>query len=157
RQFYTVAADFHMGLQAYDPTQQGSDPETSGAGGLARVSLNGAQQFDFGGSVDPGHKLTEKGLSLDDPDHDGHINELTQGDVDAVELFLLHTPQPAVRATESSEAGRAVLQQIGCTRCHVESWRIEARDERRGLPGDRRLFRLETRSRLLITGVSEIV
>jgi di-heme oxidoreductase (putative peroxidase)/EF hand domain-containing protein len=153
RQFYTVAADFHMGLQAYDPTQQGRDPGASGAGGLAKVSLNGAQQFDFGGSVDPGHKLTPKGLSLDDPDRDGHLNELTEGDVDAVEFFLVHTPQPAVRATESSEEGRAVLLQIGCTRCHVESWRLEARDDSR----DRRLFRLETRSRLLPTGVSEIV
>jgi hypothetical protein len=157
RQFYTVAADFHMGLQAYDPTQQGRDPEASGAGGLARVSLNGAQQFDFGGSVDPGQKLTPKGLSLDDPDHDGHFNELTEGDVDAVEFFLLHTPQPAVRATESSEEGRAVLLQTGCTRCHVENWRLEAKDDRRGLRGDLRLFRLETRSRLLPTGVSEIV
>jgi hypothetical protein len=157
RQFYTVAADFHMGLQAYDPTQQGPDPETRGMGGLAKVSLNGARQFDFGGSVDPGHKLTPKGLSLDDPDHDGHLNELTEGDVDAVEFFLLHTPPPAVRATATSEQGREVLQQVGCTRCHVESWRLEARDDRRGWPGDRRLFRLETRSRILPNGVSEIV
>jgi hypothetical protein len=77
--------------------------------------------------------------------------------VDAVEFFLLHTPQPAVRATDVSENGRPILVRVGCTRCHVENWDIEAKDEKRGLAGDRRLFRLETSSRLKTDGVSEIL
>ncbi|HXO42853.1 MAG TPA: di-heme oxidoredictase family protein [Thermoanaerobaculia bacterium] len=157
REFYTVAADFHMGLQAHDPTQQGSDPAASGFGGRAQVSLNGAQQYDFGGSVDPGHRLSRSGLSLDDPDHDGFINELTEGDVDAVEFYLLHAPPPATRATATSEGGREVLLRVGCAHCHVESWQLAARDERRGLAGDRRLFRLETRSRPGEDGLPELV
>ena len=38
-----------------------------------------------------------------------------------------------------------MLQETGCLRCHDESWQIEARDEARGLQGDRRLFELRTR------------
>jgi hypothetical protein len=155
REFYTVAADVHMGMQAFDPTQQGHDG-VHGAGGLAAVSLNGAQQFDFGGSVDLGIRRTPAGISLDDPDHDGVVNELSEGDVDAVEFYMLHAPAPAVRATAASEAGREVLTTAGCTRCHVENWQIEARDDRRGLRGDRRLFRLATRSRLDASGVPQI-
>ena len=154
REFFTVAADFHLGLQAFDPTQLGTAPAASGAGGLAALSLNGAQQFDFGGSPDPGRRRSPAGLSLDDPDQDGHLSELTEGDVDAIELYLLHTPPPAVRATARSEGGRLVLQRIGCTRCHVESWRLAPAGEIPGFAGDRRLFRLETRSQLDDQGVS---
>ncbi len=140
RGFYTGAADVHMGLQAFDPTQLPM------RGGLARVSLAGAQQFDFGGSPDLGRRRTESGLSRDDPDADGYPNELSEGDVDAVELAMLNAPTPAVLATPQSESGRSALLAVGCARCHVESWRIEARDAARGLSGDRRFFELQTRS-----------
>ena len=59
---------------------------------------------------------------------------------------MLHAPAPAVRGTPRTESGRRVLQETGCTRCHVEDWQIEARNEARGLQGDRRLFELRTRS-----------
>lgn len=157
REFYTVAADFHMGLQADDPTQRGEGQEAHGRGGKTRVSLNGSQQFDFGGDVDQGRTRTPTGVSLDDPDGDGHFSELTEGDVDAVEFYVLHTPPPAVRVAGRSEEGRQVLAQVGCTRCHVENWRIEARDEARGLSGDRRFFHLATSSRVKPDGVTEIV
>lgn len=155
REFFTVAADFHLGLQAYDPTQMVA-AGTHGIALLAGISLNGAQQYDFGGSPDPGRKLSPAGLSQDDPDQDGHLNELTEGDIDAIEFYLLHTPAPAVRATARSEQGRLVLQQTGCTRCHVESWRLAARDEIPGFAGDRRLFRLEIQSKLDEQGVSQL-
>jgi hypothetical protein len=157
REFYTVAADFHMGLQADDPTQRIEGKEARGAGGRARTSLNGAQQFDFGGAIDQGRRRTPTGISLDDPDGDGHVSELTEGDVDAIEFYILHTPAPAVRPSGRSEEGRLALQEIGCTRCHVESWRIEGRDDARGLKGDRRLFHLETSSRVNADGVTEVV
>lgn len=156
REFYTVASDFHMGLQAYDPTQQGADPALSGFGGLAKVSLNGAQQYDFGGSVDLGLRRTPTGVSLDDPDADGHPSELTEGDVDAAEFFLLHAPAPAVRAVNGTQAA-ATLRRIGCTRCHVENWQLPARDDARGFSGDRRLFRFETHARLASEGAPELV
>jgi Di-haem oxidoreductase, putative peroxidase len=143
REFYTTAADFHMGLQAHDPTQQGAVTRVSGFGGIAHVSLSGAQQYDFGGSVDLGAKQTPTGVSLDDPDGDGHPSELTEGDVDAVEFFLLHMPAPA-RMTGLSDPGAKLLRDIGCTRCHAESWQLEARDAVKGFTGDRRLFRFET-------------
>jgi CxxC motif-containing protein (DUF1111 family) len=123
RGIFALAADVHMGLQANDPTQQSSHGI-----GLAAVSLNGAQQFDFGEASN----------------RDGKVRKLTEGDLDAIEFYLLHAPAPAVRGTAASERGRAVLRATGCTRCHVEQWRIEARDVRRGFDGDRRLFHLET-------------
>lgn len=140
RGFYTGAADVHMGLQAFDPTQ------LPVRGGLAGRSLSGAQQYDLGGSPDLGHQRTPGGLSLDDPDGDHHPNELSEGDVDAVEFAMLHAPAPAVLATPMTESGRSVLLAVGCARCHVESWRLEAQDAARGVAGDRRFFDLETRS-----------
>ncbi|HRC85054.1 MAG TPA: di-heme oxidoredictase family protein, partial [Thermoanaerobaculia bacterium] len=151
RAFYTGAADVHMGLQAFDPSQLPT------AGGLARVSLAGAQQYALGGSVDPGLHQTSTGLSLDDPDGDHHPSELVEGDVDAVEFYMLHAPAPAVRATADTEPGRKLLAEIGCTRCHVESWQIEGRDPARGLAGDRRLFRLELSSRPAADGSVALV
>ncbi len=156
REFYAVAADFHMGMQAHDPTQLGADPLTAGAGGYAQVSLNGARQYDFGGSVDRGLSRAVTGLSLDDPDGDGHYAELTEGDLDAIEFYLLHAPPPAVLATERSERGRAVLIETGCTRCHVESWRLPAAGELPGFAGDRRLFHLAARSAAGAGGLVEL-
>ena len=91
RRFYADAADVHMGMQAYDPSL------IERHNGLAARSLSGAQQYALGGSVDKGTRLSSTGLSLDDPDGDGHLNEITEGDIDAVELYMLHAPAPAVR------------------------------------------------------------
>jgi hypothetical protein len=151
RGFYTAAADVHMGLQAYDPTQQDHGD------GLGGRSLAGALQYAaLAAAPDRGKRLSPTGVSLDDPDGDGHVNELTEGDVDAVEWYMLHAPAPAVRATPRSERGRLVLRETGCTRCHVESWQIAARDAASGRPGDRRLFALETGTRATTAAPSAI-
>lgn len=144
REIFAFAADVHMGLQAFDPVQLRADG--GGAGGVAGRSIHGALQFDFGHVPDRGVRRTSTGVSLDDPDGDGHVSELTAGDLDAVEFYLLHTPAPAETAPRDSE-GRRLLGRLGCTRCHVERWHVPARDPERGLSGDRRLFRLETRVR----------
>jgi hypothetical protein len=144
REIFAFAADVHLGLQAFDPVQLRDD--SGGAGGVAGRSIHGALQFDFGHVPDRGVRRTSTGLSLDDPDGDGHVSELTEGDLDAVEFYLLHTPQPAQTAPRDSP-GRRLLGRLGCTRCHVERWLIPARDPERGFGGDRRLFRLETRVR----------
>lgn len=142
RGIFTLAADVHMGLQADDRS------ERSAAGqGLAAVSLNGARQLDLldlDDVPDHGAHRTSGGVSLHDADGDGYPSELTEGDLDAIEFYLLHAPAPAVRPDGGSEAGRALLRDAGCTRCHVERWQLAARDDRRGLAGDRRLFHLET-------------
>lgn len=151
RGFFTSAADVHMGLQAHDPSQQAQ------RNGLGARSLAGAQQYALGGSVDRGLRLAATGLSLDDPDRDGHVSELTEGDIDAVEFYMLHAPAPAIRGNPRNEEGRLVLREIGCTRCHVEDWQIEARDEARGLTGDRRLFELKTSSRMQADGTVDLV
>lgn len=157
REFYGLAAHDHMGLEAHDPSQLGARADAAGFGGLAGVSLHGARQFDFGGSPDRGLLRNEHGVSRDDPDGDGHLDEITEGDLDAIEFYLLHAPAPAVLATPESERGRPLLARVGCTRCHVESWRIEARDEAAGHPGDRRLFHLATATRPDDDGVPELV
>ncbi|HEX4951999.1 MAG TPA: di-heme oxidoredictase family protein [Thermoanaerobaculia bacterium] len=151
RAFFTGAADVHMGLQAHDPTQLGA------GNGRARRSLPGAWQLDLGGSPDLGARLASTGISLDDPDGDGHPTELSQGDVDAAEWAMLQAPAPAVAATPESERGRSVLAAVGCQRCHVETWRIEARDPSRGLAGDRRFFDLAVTSRPGPDGRPELV
>jgi hypothetical protein len=151
RGFYTAAADVHMGMQAYDPSQ------LARRDGLGLRSLSGAQQYDLGGSVDRGLRRAATGISLDDPDRDGHVSELTEGDVDAIEFYMLHAPAPAVRGTARSEQGRQVLLQAGCARCHIESWRIEPRDPARGFQGDRRLFELRTSARPAADGTVELV
>lgn len=161
RGIYTTASDVHMGLQAYDPSQMSAATDDNArpgaAGGEARVSLNGAQQFDFGASVDRGLRHTASGVSLDDPDGDGHVDELTEGDVDAAEFYMLHAPAPAVVAGPEAARGRALLHRTGCTRCHVENWRIEAFSREQGFTGDRRLFHLSTRSAPDAEGVLQIV
>jgi hypothetical protein len=116
----------------------------------------GALQYALGGAVDHGKRRARTGLSLDDPDGDHHFSELTEGDVDAIEFYMLHAPAPAVRATARSEAGRGVLLEAGCTRCHVESWQIEARDEARGFQGDRRLFDFKTGVRPAADGAVDL-
>jgi len=158
RGIYTAAADVHMGLQAHDPSQMSADADgAGGAGGEARVSLNGARQFDFGGSVDRGVRRTASGVSLDDPDGDGHVEELSEGDVDAAEFYMLHAPAPASVGRPDSARGRALLRRVGCTRCHVENWQIEAFNRERGFTGDRRLFHLDTSSEPDAEGVPQVV
>jgi len=110
REIVSLAADVHLGIESADPLQQ-----AEGGFGVARVSLSGARQFDFGQAR-------------------GRTAELSVGDLDAIEHYVLHAPPPAVRETAAGKRGRAVLRETGCTRCHVEAWRIA---------NDRRLFRIE--------------
>src|SRR5438445_11281818 len=77
RAFSAQAWDMHAGLQAHDPTL---DEET--VAGLARVSLAGAPQFVTDDPRDRGQRRSGGGISLDDPDRDGHLEEITEGDLD---------------------------------------------------------------------------
>ncbi len=137
------------GIQTFDPTVN-DDPDGDG---LSRVSNAGAQQFAIFETVDKGARklLLPSGLSvsLDDPDGDGSLEELTQGDADIGEWYLLNAPAPArVRPYGISEAGRRNFEAIGCATCHVPDWWIEPAgpenaDYTRRFDGDRRFFDLE--------------
>jgi hypothetical protein len=159
RQIAAVALDHHLGLEAFDPSQQplaGGDA-CSSHGGLGRKSLNGARQFALGAANDCGRRRTTGGWSDDDPDGDGYRSEIVEGDLDAIEFYMLHVPAPAFRATPEAERGRGVFRQVGCTRCHVESWELQPRRPDSPWAGDRRFFHLATQSHRHGRGPTELV
>jgi hypothetical protein len=145
RSFTAVPFDIHAGLQACDPTTftTGSD------GCLGRVSNAGAQQFATEAGKDRGAVRGPTGISLDDPDRDGYCEEITEGDLDVVEWYLLNHPAPARgRSTKESVRGEALFKEIGCTSCHVPDWHLYAHnpgaaDYTQRFDGDRRFFELE--------------
>lgn len=137
------------GIQTFDPTVN-TDPDGDG---LSGVSNAGAQQFAIFSTVDKGtNKISLPSgftVSLDDPDGDGHLEELTEGDADIGEWYLLNAPAPArIRPYGFSELGRRNFETIGCAACHVPDWQIEPADPfnadyTRRFAGDRRFFDLE--------------
>jgi len=132
RGFSAAAFHVHAGMQAFDPTLN-IEPTRDG---LCGVSLNGAQQFFTAKTLDRGRQLDTRGWSSDDPDHDGIPEELTEGDMDLLEFYLLNHPAPAETArTPQREQGRTLMHAIGCTKCHVPDWELTV---------DRRTFDLQT-------------
>jgi hypothetical protein len=145
RAFTSQPWDIHSGLQAHDPTTL-AEPKGDG---LARVSLAGAPQYVSGASRDRGLRLGPGGVSLDDPDRDGHVEEISEGDLDLIEWYLLNHPAPA-RAPRTPEVrrGERLFRTAGCATCHVPDWRLRganpaATDYTRRYLGDRRFFDLE--------------
>jgi len=142
RAFSALAFDNHAGLQAYDPTLN-DEPKRDG---LALVSLPGAPQFFNGSTRDRGLAKNAEGISLDDPDRDGVLEEITEGDMDLIEFYQLNHPVPAETAlTPLRKRGRELLSTSGCTQCHVPNWKLEGdnrqdRDYTRRYLGDRRFF-----------------
>lgn len=141
RAFAANAFDIHSGLTACDPILS-EEPRRDG---LGRVSACGMQQFSTMTTRDRGQRKDAAGRSLDDPDRDGVIEEITAGDLDLIELFSLNHPRPAERP---NPAGRARFEAAGCARCHMPDWTLErAREDpdyTRRRAGDRRFFDLET-------------
>jgi hypothetical protein len=152
RAFIGQPWDIHSGLQAHDPTCL-DEPRGDG---LARVSLAGAPQFVSGASRDRGQRLQPvppglgvTGISLDDPDRDGVVEEISEGDLDLAEWYLLNHPAPARGPrTAAVQRGERLFRTAGCSNCHVPDWRLQAAnpgaaDYTRRYPGDRRFFDLE--------------
>lgn len=146
RAFTGQAFDNHQGLQACDKTLN-DEPQQDG---FALVSQAGAQQFYNGFTRDRGQVLDAFGVSLDDPDRDGVVEELTEGDMDLIEFYQLNHPEPAERKrTEMRQHGRELMTKLNCVQCHVQDWKIEAdnrnaTDYTKRYPGDRRFFRVST-------------
>lgn len=135
----------HGGLESYDPTTT-NDPDGNG---VSVPSLAGAIQFpathkpnDRGANRDP------LGFSRDDPDGDGYLNEISEGDLDVAEWYMLNAPRPAFAGSDREFSdGIALLTRLGCTSCHTSEWEIAAANNNplRGIvtPGDRRFFDLK--------------
>ena len=84
------------------------------------------------------------GFSRDDPDGDGHLNEISEGDLDLAEWFMLNAPRPAFAGTPAEYAsGVELMGSLGCATCHQPDWTILAADNT--FTGDRRFFDLDVR------------
>lgn len=140
RAFTANAFDTHAGLQALDPILS----EEPSQDGLAGLSLAGAQQYISGRTRDRGVVLDVRGVSKEDPDRDGVLEEVTSGDLDLIEWYQLNHPAPAEKAmTPQRKRGRALMTTIGCTSCHVPDWHLArgnptAKDYTERYDGDRR-------------------
>lgn len=146
RAFTATPADIHQGLQACDPTTLTAAPHGNG---MALVSNAGAQQFVTEAGKDRGAAKGPTGLSKDDPDRDGYCEEITEGDLDMMEWHFLNHPAPARgRITQDALAGQKLFGQIGCAKCHVPDWHLDAAnpaatDYTQRYDGDRRFFELK--------------
>ncbi|HTK76650.1 MAG TPA: di-heme oxidoredictase family protein [Gemmataceae bacterium] len=144
RSFSIVPFDIHAGMQACDPTCH-TDRD---GGALALVSNAGAQQFVIEAPRDRGSVKGPTGISLDDPDRDGYCEEITEGDLDVVEWYLLNHPSPTRgEMTDPVRHGADLFNMIGCATCHTPDWTLpgakpQAADYTQRHAGDRRFFDL---------------
>jgi Di-haem oxidoreductase, putative peroxidase len=145
RSFIATPFEIHSGLQAFDPTTL-NDPDGHG---FAQISNAGCQQCVTAAGKDKGRKRGPTGISLDDPDGDGYCEEISEGDLDVAEWYLLNHPAPARgRITDEVRKGEALFRQLDCTACHVPDWHIHAAnpkadDYTQRYGGDRRFFELQ--------------
>jgi hypothetical protein len=150
RSFTSSPFDIHSGLQAHDPTNYLSVKRDA----HALVSNPGAQQFISAAGKDRGGvraptKTGLPGISLDDPDRDGYCEEISEGDLDVAEWYLLNHPAPTRgKQTSDTIAGEKLFGQIGCAACHVPDWQLlpgnpGAKDYTQRFDGDRRFFDLQ--------------
>ncbi|MFO1009089.1 MAG: di-heme oxidoredictase family protein [Planctomycetota bacterium] len=129
----------HGGLEACDPSTT-NDPNGDG---VSEPTLAGAIQFPVT------HQPADKklvgdafGFSRDDPDGDGYLNEISEGDLDLGEWFMLNAPRPAFAGTQAEyQAGLRGMHSLGCTQCHVPNWDLAPKDATHA--GDRRFIDLD--------------
>ncbi|MCC6421642.1 MAG: c-type cytochrome [Gemmataceae bacterium] len=144
RSFTSTPFDIHSGLQACDPCTFTSPNQD----GLAMVSNAGAQQFVTAAGKDRGGVKGPTGISLDDPDRDGYCEEISEGDLDMVEWYMLNHPAPVRgRITPDVVIGEKLFHKVGCATCHVPDWHLHAynpaaKDYTQRFDGDRRFFEL---------------
>lgn len=145
RSFIATPFDIHSGLQAFDPTTL-DDPDGDG---FARASNAGALQCVTAVGKDRGASRGSTGISRDDPDRDGYCEEISEGELDLAEWYLLNHPAPArARVTQRVTRGESLFRSIGCAACHVPDWHLhaanpQASDYTRRYDGDRRFFDLQ--------------
>jgi hypothetical protein len=120
REFVVGAFNDEMGLQAVDLlTIAGANRQrvTTPAG----MVLNGPED------------VVKRGVpnsAQEDPDGDGVVNEIPQSLVDFMEFYLLNYFKPGqYQHTNTGQIGQNLLNQIGCTACHIPNMVI-TRDRR---------------------------
>lgn len=138
RAFMWDPLETHSGMESHDPSTT-NDPDGDGA---SVPTLAGAIQFPATHKpADGGTNMDPLGFSRDDPDQDGYLSEITEGDLDLAEWFMLNAPRPAFAGSRPEyRAGVAAMDSMGCTTCHVADWTIQPKDARHA--GDRRFFDL---------------
>lgn len=131
----------HSGLESYDPSST-LDPDGDG---VSEPTLAGAIQFPATHRPnDAGLNLDPMGFSRDDPDGDGYLNEISEGDLDVAEWYMLNAPRPAFAGSpQDYSRGKQMMTEVGCADCHQPDWLIMGRSE--DFAGDRRLFDLDVR------------
>jgi hypothetical protein len=121
RAFSSVPFDIHAGMQACDSTTSHC-PDGSA---LAMVSNAGMQQFITEAPRDRGGAKSATGISLDDPDRDGFLEEISEGELDVVEWYLLNHPSPTRgKVTPGIQRGESTFAKIGCAVCHTPNWSL---------------------------------
>jgi len=120
REFVVGAFNDEMGLQAVDQlTIAGANHQrvTTPTG----MVLNGPED------------VVKRGVpnsAQEDPDQDGVVNELPQSLVDFMEFYLFNYFKPGqYQHTNNGQIGQNLLNQIGCTACHIPNMVI-TRDRR---------------------------
>jgi hypothetical protein len=120
REFIVGAFNDEMGLQAVDPL-------TARAAAGERVVTPTGMVLD--GSLD----LVKRAMATfpaDDPDNDGIRNEIPTALVDYMEFYLFNYFKPGTyRQSPTTQFGLALMNQVGCTGCHVQNMTIN-RDRR---------------------------
>ena len=145
RSFIATPFDIHSGLQAHDPTTL----EDADGDGWAQVSNAGCLQCVTAAGKDRGASRGPTGISKDDPDRDGYCEEISEGDLDLTEWYLLNHPAPARgQITEEVVKGERLFKKLGCAACHVPDWHLPAynpsgKDYTERHDGDRRFFELQ--------------
>ena len=113
------------------------------------MSNAGCQQCVTAAGKDRGAVRGPTGISMDDPDRDGYCEEITEGDLDVAEWYLLNHPAPGRgQITEDVRRGEKLFKQVGCAACHVPDWHLHAAnptatDYTQRYDGDRRFFELQ--------------
>jgi hypothetical protein len=120
REFVVGAFQNEMGLQAVDPE-------------LMAAQRGGLFVTPSGMALDGSTDTLEAPVTDDpyaDPDHDGIVNEVPVSIVDHMEFYLMNYFRAGVYAdTDRARIGRRLIDQIGCTSCHVSTLTIQ-RDRR---------------------------
>jgi di-heme oxidoreductase (putative peroxidase) len=126
REFVVGALQAEMGLQAVDP-----DLLTAHNGG--RVTTPSGMVLD--GSLDQIEAPPTDDCTAD-PDGDGVVDEVPTSLVDFLEFYLLNYFKPATyEQTSRTARGRALLESLACTSCHIPALPLTA---------DRRVADVET-------------
>jgi hypothetical protein len=120
REFVVGAFNDEMGLQAVDLLT------AQAAAGAVRTTPAG---MVLNGTTDV-VKRSLVSSAQEDQDQDGVVNEIPQSLVDFMEFYLLNYFKPGqYQHTNTGQIGQNLLNQIGCTACHIPNMVI-TRDRR---------------------------